>query len=96
MPQAKGWTAEQMPDLSGKIVIVTGANSGLGYECGVITQVKSAVIMKGCGAAAYPSDIAANATLTVVINIKNELLVPSHISMLPMLRIGMKLAARRS
>ena len=28
----EGWTAEQMGDLSGKTVIVTGANSGLGYE----------------------------------------------------------------
>jgi NAD(P)-dependent dehydrogenase (short-subunit alcohol dehydrogenase family) len=28
----EGWTAGQMDDLSGKTVIVTGANSGLGYE----------------------------------------------------------------
>ncbi|MBN2664395.1 MAG: SDR family NAD(P)-dependent oxidoreductase [Bacteroidales bacterium] len=26
------WTLENMPDLSGKIIIVTGGNSGLGYE----------------------------------------------------------------
>jgi len=27
-----GWTADDMPDMSGKIAIVTGANSGIGYE----------------------------------------------------------------
>lgn len=26
------WTIDQMPDLSGKVIIVTGANIGLGYE----------------------------------------------------------------
>ena len=26
------WTAQDMPDLTGKVAIVTGANSGLGYE----------------------------------------------------------------
>lgn len=26
------WTLADMPDQSGKVVIVTGANSGLGYE----------------------------------------------------------------
>ncbi len=27
----RGWTADQIPDLTGKIAIVTGANSGLGF-----------------------------------------------------------------
>jgi NAD(P)-dependent dehydrogenase (short-subunit alcohol dehydrogenase family) len=28
----KKWTADDIPDLSGKVIIVTGANSGLGFE----------------------------------------------------------------
>jgi len=27
-----GWTADQIPDLSGKTFVVTGANSGIGLE----------------------------------------------------------------
>ena len=26
------WTTDNIPDLSGKVIIVTGGNSGLGYE----------------------------------------------------------------
>ena len=32
MPRSQGWTAAEMPEMDGQTVIVTGANSGLGYE----------------------------------------------------------------
>ena len=32
MPPNTPWTVDQMPDLSGKTVIVTGGNSGIGFE----------------------------------------------------------------
>ena len=37
-----GWTAEGMPDLSGRTMIVTGGNSGLGYETAAALASKGA------------------------------------------------------
>ncbi len=32
MPRTPGWTTAQMPDLTGRTIVVTGANSGIGLE----------------------------------------------------------------
>lgn len=32
MQRSAGWTTDDMPDMSGKIALVTGANSGIGFE----------------------------------------------------------------
>jgi NAD(P)-dependent dehydrogenase (short-subunit alcohol dehydrogenase family) len=48
MSNNQKWTTEQMPDQSGKIVIVTGANSGIGYEAASALALKGAAVMMAC------------------------------------------------
>ncbi len=48
MPNAKPWTADEMPDLSGKTVIVTGGNSGIGYEAALQFARKNATTILAC------------------------------------------------
>ena len=45
---AKGWSAEQLPDLSGRIVVVTGGNSGIGYEASRELARKGAHVVLAC------------------------------------------------
>jgi NAD(P)-dependent dehydrogenase (short-subunit alcohol dehydrogenase family) len=40
-----GWTLEDMPDLTGKIIVVTGGNSGLGYESVKAFALKGAEVV---------------------------------------------------
>ena len=42
------WTAENIPDLTGKIAIVTGANSGIGYETARALAHKDAMVILAC------------------------------------------------
>jgi len=42
------WTTNDMPDLSGKQVIVTGANSGLGYEISKALVKNHALVIMAC------------------------------------------------
>ena len=42
------WTAEDIPDQTGKIVIVTGANSGLGFEDTRALAKKGASVIMAC------------------------------------------------
>ncbi|MEA1874710.1 MAG: oxidoreductase [Bacteroidota bacterium] len=44
----KKWTIKDMPDMSGKQVIVTGANSGLGYEISKALVEKHALVIMAC------------------------------------------------
>ncbi len=45
---AKRWTADDLPDLSGKTIIVTGANSGIGYEAALGFARKQARVVLAC------------------------------------------------
>jgi NAD(P)-dependent dehydrogenase (short-subunit alcohol dehydrogenase family) len=42
------WTPAQMPDLSGKVAIVTGANIGLGYHTALELARKGATVVMAC------------------------------------------------
>ena len=42
------WTLNNMPDLTGKIIIVTGANSGIGYEATKAFAMANAKVIMGC------------------------------------------------
>jgi NAD(P)-dependent dehydrogenase (short-subunit alcohol dehydrogenase family) len=43
-----GWTEDQVPDQSGKTFIVTGANSGIGYEASRALAAKGATVVLAC------------------------------------------------
>ncbi len=48
MPQKEKWTKADMPSLEGKIIIVTGGNSGLGYESVKAFAEKGAHVIMTC------------------------------------------------
>jgi NAD(P)-dependent dehydrogenase (short-subunit alcohol dehydrogenase family) len=48
LSQDKKWTADDMPDLAGKVAVVTGANSGTGFVATQALVGKRAHVVMGC------------------------------------------------
>jgi len=48
MPNNNRWTANDVPDLSGKVIVVTGGNSGIGYEAALQFARKRARVVLAC------------------------------------------------
>ncbi len=48
MAKGNKWTAEDIPDQTGKVALVTGGNSGLGYETVVELARKGALVVLAC------------------------------------------------
>ena len=44
----KSWTADDIPDLSGKTIVVTGGNSGIGYEAALALARRHAQVVLAC------------------------------------------------
>ena len=42
------WTPANIPDLMGKVIIITGANNGIGFETAKTVAEKGAVVVMAC------------------------------------------------
>src|SRR5689334_4910721 len=48
MPPTKAWTAVDLPNLSGRVIVVTGGNSGIGFHAAAEFANKGASVVLAC------------------------------------------------
>src|SRR5689334_20162297 len=48
MDPTKGWTAVNLPNLSGRLIVVTGGNSGIGFHAASEFAKKGASVVLAC------------------------------------------------
>ena len=51
------WTIDEVGDLAGTVAVVTGANSGLGYETTKALRAKGALVVAKAAPAAVPAGL---------------------------------------
>jgi NAD(P)-dependent dehydrogenase (short-subunit alcohol dehydrogenase family) len=53
---ARGFTADDVPDQSGRTILVTGANTGIGFEAAAVLAGRGARVLLGCRDASRAAD----------------------------------------
>ena len=61
-PMSANWTEADIPDFTGRTILITGANSGLGYETARALAAKGAITILACRDVAKATDAAARIT----------------------------------
>ena len=44
----RAWTLREMPDMTGRVAVVTGANTGIGFETAAALAANNAVVVMAC------------------------------------------------
>lgn len=70
---SQNWTPNNIPNLSGKVAIVTGANSGIGYETAKALAEKDATVILACRNL-EKAQVACNTILQAAPNAKVEVM----------------------